>query len=269
MKILTAYNSSWHKLGNHHERYFQNKSDEVRAYDIAQSPLLTDLRGILPFYIPKGLPVTLDSLQDKYKTAFDFLLEVDGPGQYHVFKRSSSCLHFLWSQDIQREDKQKLHRWIEKDSDAIFVALKSYLSFFKHRPAVWLPFACDPDVHSKHDLPKAYDVVFIGNVDPRVYPDRVRLLDALSKKIKISVFTGVYGKESAPIYSQAKIVLNICSFGEVNLRIFEALSCGSMLLTNRLGPETGLHELFEDGKHLVLYDRVDDLAEKSYIVRCF
>lgn len=262
MKILVAYDSSWHTLGYYHDRYFHNKSHEVFGYPLDQSPALSDLRGCLPFYVTRGLPVTLQSLENKYKTPFDFVLEVDGPGQHHIFKKRSSRLHFLWSHDIQREDKQKLHRWIEKDSDFIFCALKSYLPFFKHRPAVWLPFACDPETHSKLDLPKVHDVVFVGNTDPRIYADRVKMLEALSRKFKISVFNGIYGKETSKIYSQAKMILNICSFGEINSRIFEALSCGSLLLTNRLGAETGLNELFQDRRHLVLYDRVEDLSGK-------
>ncbi|MFN3551283.1 MAG: glycosyltransferase [Endomicrobiia bacterium] len=72
----------------------------------------------------------------------------------------------------------------------------------------------------------------------------------------------------AKVYSQAKIVFNKSAGGEINMRVFETLSCGSLLLTDRLKPEVGLEELFQDRKHLVLYDDENDLLEKiDYYLR--
>ena len=36
--------------------------------------------------------------------------------------------------------------------------------------ARWLPLACDPEVHRKHDVPKQYDVCFVGNLAPTTRP---------------------------------------------------------------------------------------------------
>ena len=49
----------------------------------------------------------------------------------------------------------------------------------------------------------------------------------------------------------------------MNLRFYEAMATGSMLLANRLTPASGLFELFEDRKHLALYDdeNLEDLVE--------
>ena len=44
------------------------------------------------------------------------------------------------------------------------------------------------------------------------------------------------------------------------MRIFEALSTGSFLLTNWI-PTLG--DLFEDGKHLVTYKTLDEMVEKA------
>ena len=32
--------------------------------------------------------------------------------------------------------------------------------------ATWLPLACDPEIHRKHDVAKQYDVAFVGNIFP-------------------------------------------------------------------------------------------------------
>src|SRR5262245_439241 len=97
-------------LGYNFSRYFAGV--ETKDYFIDQSHSWTDLRGVLQLYIPKGVPVTLSDLEKKNAAKFDFCFEVDGPGQYHVFKKKSPCLHFLWSQDIYRVDKSKFHRWL-------------------------------------------------------------------------------------------------------------------------------------------------------------
>ncbi len=84
----------------------------------------------------------------------------------------------------------------------------------------------------------------------------------LHKKFNLKVFNNVYGEEMAKIYSQAKIVFNKSAAGELNMRVFETLSCGSLLITDRLKPEVGLEEIFQDKKHLVLYNNENDLLEK-------
>ena len=32
--------------------------------------------------------------------------------------------------------------------------------------ATWLPLACDPHVHRRHEVPKQHDVAFVGNIFP-------------------------------------------------------------------------------------------------------
>ncbi len=136
------------------------------------------------------------------------------------------------------------------------------MNIFKPVHSYWLTYACDTKIHKKFDLSKIYDIVFVGNIDPGVYPERVRLLELIGKKFNLKVFTNVYGEEMAKIYSQAKSVFNKSAAGEINMRIFEAMSCGSLLITDRLKPETGLEEIFQDKKHLVFYDNENDLLQK-------
>ena len=62
--------------------------------------------------------------------------------------------------------------------------------------------------------------------------------------------------EMAQIYAQSKIVLNICVSRDLNMRVFEALASGAMLITDEAD---GLEDLFEDGVHLVVCRRDEDL----------
>ena len=57
------------------------------------------------------------------------------------------------------------------------------------------------------------------------------------------------------------MVFNRSIKNDINMRVFEALASGSLLLTNDLG-ENGQGELFRDGAHLAAYREADDLLDK-------
>ncbi len=59
------------------------------------------------------------------------------------------------------------------------------------------------------------------------------------------------------LYGTTKIVPNESIFNESNLRLFEAATCGCLVLNPDIGPELG--ELFEPGKEIEVYDSVVDL----------
>ena len=268
MNILLIYlKQRWSAV-----EYLENalkKVANVETFDFAKSPYWGDLRFKLPFYIPKGLPVSIQSLIKKINKNFDLIIESTSAGQYHLTGyKKLSLPKVLWATDIYRTDQRKFILWMKNDFDYIFCSQKNFVEIFKPKKSFWLPYAADPEVHRKFDLTKIYDVVFVGNVNPSIYPERVRLLKLISEKFNLKVFTNVYGEDMAKIYSQAKIVFNKSCAGEINMRIFETLACGSLLLTDRLKPEVGLEDLFQDKKHLVLYDNDKDLLEKiDYYLR--
>jgi len=152
--------------------------------------------------------------------------------------------------------------------DYIFITHKDYVQHFKslgYKNVFWLPVACDPKIHGHRDLPKKYDIGFVGNVllDPR----RLKLLQILSSHFKLNDFTKFYPKEKiAEIYSQSKIVFNSCVNKDLNMRVFEALASGSMLLTERA--ENGLLDLFTNRKHLVTYENDGEIVDlASYYLK--
>ena len=65
----------------------------------------------------------------------------------------------------------------------------------------------------------------------------------------------------ARIYSASRIVFNRSIRNDVNMRVFEALACGSLLVTNDLA-DNGQDELFQDGVHLATYRDPEELLEK-------
>lgn len=122
----------------------------------------------------------------------------------------------------------------------------------------WLPAAGDPRIHRRFSVEKAFDVVFVGQTLRQWHPDRVRLLERLGAAgLSVHVTTKIL-EEMALAFARGRIVFNRSLVGDLNMRVFEALATGSLLLTDRLAPESGLGELFRDREHLVLYGE-DDL----------
>jgi GT2 family glycosyltransferase/2-polyprenyl-3-methyl-5-hydroxy-6-metoxy-1,4-benzoquinol methylase/Tfp pilus assembly protein PilF len=131
--------------------------------------------------------------------------------------------------------------------------------------ARWLPLACDPDVHRKHEVDKEFDVCFVGNVFPGERAELVRLL----RERYPNTFVGQrYFDDMARTYSAARLVFNRSIGNDINMRVFEALGCGSLLLTNDLR-DNGQDELFRDGVHLATYRDADELLDKAafYLAR--
>lgn len=55
------------------------------------------------------------------------------------------------------------------------------------------------------------------------------------------------------MFGRSRLVLNQSAAGELNLRIFQAMACGAVVLTEDTGH--GLRELFTPGQHLLVYER--------------
>ncbi len=145
--------------------------------------------------------------------------------------------------------------------DLIFVAQLDAVRYYRadpERQAVeWAPLFCDG--RSDRRLGRARDLplTFVGTLNPKWNPDRVALIEALRRKMPIHVQSGPY----VELFNRSQMVLNQNAANDVNFRTFQAMACGAVLLTERIG--NGLSELFQEGVHYVGYDRgqVDQIVE--------
>src|SRR5690606_21606271 len=71
----------------------------------------------------------------------------------------------------------------------------------------------------------------------------------------------VYVDRLAALYADAKIVINCAAdrLRTLNMRLFEAMGCGALILTDSVPYQD---RLFQDGRHYVVYEDVDDLLGK-------
>ncbi|MGG6269269.1 glycosyltransferase family protein [Leptolyngbya sp. AN03gr2] len=135
-----------------------------------------------------------------------------------------------------------------------------HLHFFAEsglKNVFWLPVSIVLDFYVPPASEKLYDVVFRGSKSElhwyRNYLlDRLDPCDAQTKDY-ISCLQD---------YAKAHIVVNTSLNGDLNRRVFEVLMAGGFLLTDRIRPQTGLFELFEEGVHFECYGNETELHEK-------
>ncbi len=150
--------------------------------------------------------------------------------------------------------------------DAVFIAQKDYLERFRravgHDQVYWLPLAAAPDVHYDHQLPRIYEVGFVGNIAlAHRRTARARRLRLIAGRFRTNDFYRTYmPEEVGRVYSQSRIVFNCSIAGDVTMRIFEGAACGALVLTDAIA--NGLEELFEIGREIVVYRDDEDLLDK-------
>lgn len=161
------------------------------------------------------------------------------------------------------------HMHFERDIEAaarfdlVFLAQRAYIPKFKERGIEnihWLPLACDPEIHGKAELKKEFDIGFVGSLtDDR----RIELLQKLAEKMEVR-YHRAFMREMTEFLCKSRIVFNNAIRNDLNMRVFEALCSGSLLLTDFAD---GIDEFFEDEKHLVIYNDENIVERALYYLK--
>jgi glycosyltransferase involved in cell wall biosynthesis len=171
------------------------------------------------------------------------------------------CVTVVYFIDVHQELHSRLQ--LSRFFDVVFVAQKDYLSSFQeigHQHVYWLPLACSPDVHYAPSIIKTFDVGFVGKLG-LIGTTRHKLLTTILPRYKTNDYRKFYSPhDMAKVYGQSKIVFNASINGDLNMRFFEAMAAGALLVTDRI--ENGLNELFEEGVHYVGYSTIEEAIEK-------
>jgi len=104
-------------------------------------------------------------------------------------------------------------------------------------------------------------LTFVGQVG-RFHPYRRWVLQQVQAAgLPLEALRGTLA-QTADIYADSQVTLNISLNGDLNLRVFEALAAGACLLTDELGEDSGLRRLFVPGRHLDTWRTPGELVEK-------
>lgn len=144
-----------------------------------------------------------------------------------------------------------MHLEWAKQFDMVFIAQREYLDDFRKlgMKTYWLPLGCDPEIHRRFETPKIHPVGFVGGVRPG--SRREALLSTLTSQIQVH-YERCFWDDMARIFSQSQIVFNEAVRNDLNMRVFEVMSTGTLLLTD-IAAHSGQEELFRDGEDYAVY----------------
>lgn len=228
--------------------YFVTKAFKTIGWDVIE----TDYRV---------MSKELVDIRIKYITDCDFLLAIKAERVNPESIFACRIPTILWMQDSVEANQEA--NFVIKTKSSLFDIVYSFndaeLSFYKqfNSNSHWLPLACDPDIHqSIENNNKLIDVGFVGNLNN----NRVNMIRFLLDKGVPVQYNQSMNKYSE-IINDTKINLNIgiTSTG-IQQRVFEILSMGGFLLTNKIQS----NELLQDKKHLIYYNDFDNLVGLVY-----
>lgn len=246
LKVVLCYHRSATTTAAHLERALRREHDVVAA--------------------GRGQPLDLGghaSAKDLVEAAggdADLLLVVEGETYLPRSLETCPCPTALWAIDNHlHADPARVgqggHFALARAFDHLFIAQRDYEAAFRARglAPTWLPLACAPDAHARAPAPaqRDLDVVFVGHVLP-IHSRRRALLDRLRVRFRLEERQGVFGEDMARLHARAKVVFNCSLAGDLNMRVFEGLASGAVVVTDRI--ENGLERFFAPGEHLLAYD---------------
>lgn len=183
---------------------------------------------------------------------YDLYIRIDhGDYKYDISENLHPAVFYAIDTHLKKPYK-KIREQV-RHYDLVFCAQKEGALKLKKDAKVdtfWLPLACDPLIHRKLDIQKKYDIGFVGTKGKK--SKRKVLLDLIVKKYPKSFIGQIEFTKMAEIYSMSKIGFNYSISNDVNMRMFEIMGCGTMLLTNYIRGN-GFDEIFQNKKNLVAY----------------
>ncbi|MDP6925243.1 MAG: glycosyltransferase [Candidatus Scalindua sp.] len=202
--------------------------------------------------------------------AVDYIVKSDG----YLNRLSSIVLRMIQEPKLKKE-KEKVESDLRaselkykilidnaRNFDVVFVAHKPSVEMFKEKGVenvFWVPPACDPEIHGKKTDEKLYDIGFVGTLNPEFNSQRVHRFNELKQRFH-TYYERCFLERMAEVLSQSKIVFHDSVSNGLAMRVFEVMASGSMVLADEaIG--SGLTDLFQDRKHIVIYKDEKELIE--------
>ena len=156
----------------------------------------------------------------------------------------------------------ELHRDIASQFDILFLVHRQFVEDIRtvNPRSYWLPVACDPEIHGATAAHKLYDIGFAGSLSAG--SRRSILLETLSCNFDLRI-ERCFLREMGALFAASRIVFNSAVKNDLNMRFFEAMSAGAMLLSDyTVG--TGQEEMFVNGEDYVCYADENLVAAARY-----
>jgi len=192
--------------------------------------------------------------------AFDLYIRVDhGDYKYDLPK----TLHpsAFWVSDIHLKKPYNKIRAQVGHYDYVFCCQKQGAERLRKELNIntcWVPHAFSPELIKPVSEDKIYDIGFVGTEGKKSL--RKVLMKELKALFPESYIDQAPYKHMAEIYSASKIGFNYSIQNDINMRMFEIIGSGAMLLTNEI-KNNGFEDIFEDRVNCVVYRSKDECLE--------
>jgi hypothetical protein len=191
----------------------------------------------------------------------DIFFFIDPVSDWPIGLETINCLTIAYLIDVHQELRLRISQ--SKFFDQIYLAQKDYIHHFEcsgQYQIAWLPLACAPHLYTKTNFPRLIDVSFIGNFGSlgSIRNETLTIVKNFFPHHITNKFTPP--QEMVNIYQKSKIVFNISVNGDLNMRFFEAMASGALLITDRIN--NGLDYLFEENVHYVGYSSTLEAIDK-------
>jgi hypothetical protein len=132
-----------------------------------------------------------------------------------------------------------------------------------HPRPLLLPHAIDAEAFSGGDLDRIFEIGWVGRLDGPLYEARRRVLPRLAERFRMNEWRKHHSPaQMIEVYRRSKLVVNIARDDypqDANLRVFEAMAAGALLLTRVPSELTALG--FEEGVDFLGYRDESELLE--------
>ena len=207
-------------------------------------------------------------LQTVKEKKYDLVLlcktdEVDYNILPDINKYAPVWYYFMDPMDVTLQINAKAYA---KNSAWASATFSDVANYFKKSGAnaYWITQGVDAEIFTTKNVPKVYDIVFIGTKTAK----RSQYINALRKdSISVTCFGDgwgngpIYQEELVDIYRKSRIVLNFCRPGSgFSIRVFQVMGTGAFLLSEYC-PD--LEEFFERGEHLDWFKTGDEMIVKA------
>jgi hypothetical protein len=194
----------------------------------------------------------------------DLMIYVEG-GSSPIFPMDLDQLSFptVWW-GIDTHNDYELHLMISRIFDHSLIAQKCFVNQLSEdgiRSVTWLPLASPTFKIDKAAKFETYDIAYVGSMNWDLYPEREKIYETIKANFANFYYGTASPEQMMSIYSRSKIVINHSLMNDVNMRVFESLGAGSLLLTNEIY-NNGLEDLLTRKIDFDTYDDLEDLLKK-------
>jgi hypothetical protein len=192
----------------------------------------------------------------------DLLIFVEG-GEMGIFPinfATLNCPKYWWGIDTHNDYLKHLR--ISRLFDHTFLAQKSFVALLIKdgiESVSWLPLAYGGPKPDRHD--RNINVAYAGSTNWSLYPERKEYLSALNASLQNTHIGYCDPEDLFDLYMNSKIVFNFSPMNDLNMRFFEAIGTGALLMTNKV-IENGVEEILVEGKDFIEYSGIEDMLQK-------